>query len=61
MKGERSRVSRSGDWTRRDKDRRREGERCTGLADTEVCQRCTKILRIGKSLSSIHLGLCIDS
>jgi len=59
--GERSRVSRSGDWTRWNKDGRREGERCTGLADTEVCQRCTKILRIGKLLSLIHPRLCIDS
>ena len=56
-----SRVSRSGDWTRRNKDRERKGEKCTRLADTKMCQRCTKILRIGELLLLIYPGLCINS
>jgi len=61
VKGERSRVSGSGDWTGRNKDGGRKGERCTGLANTKGCQRCTKILRIGELLPSIHPGICINS
>ena len=61
MKGERSRVFRSGNWTRGDKDGRGKGERCIRLADTKVCQGCTKVLRVGKLLSLIHSEVCIHS
>ena len=37
MKGERSRVLRSGDWTGRNKDGGGKSKRSIGLADTEVC------------------------
>ena len=57
VEGERSGIFRSGYWTRGNKDGGREGERCIGLADTKVCQRHTKVLRIGELLLSIHSGL----
>jgi len=56
-----SRVFESGDWTRRNKDGGGEGKRCIGLANTEVCQRYTKVLRISELLLLIYLGFCIDS
>ena len=59
MKGEKSKVFRSGNWARRYKDRRGEGERCFGLADTKVYQGCSEVLGIGKLLLSIYSGLCI--
>jgi len=31
------------------------------LANTEVCQKCTKVLRIDKLLPLIHPGFCINS
>ena len=61
MEGERSGIFRSGNWTREDKDREREGEKYIGLADTKVHQGHTKVLRVGELLSLIHLGLCIYS
>ncbi len=54
MEGERSRVFRSSNRTRGDKNERREGERCFGLANTKVCQGCTEVLRIGELLLLIH-------
>ena len=54
VESERSGVFRSGNWSRWDKDGRREGERCFGLASTEVCQGHTEVLRIGKLLPPIH-------
>ena len=61
MKSERSKVFESSDWTRGNKDGGREDERCFKLANTEVCQRHTKVLRIGKLLSSIYSRLCVNS
>jgi len=61
VKGERSGIFRSGNWTGGNKDRGRESERCIGLADTKVCQGYTKVLRIGKLLLLIHSELCIYS
>ena len=54
MEDEGGRIFRSDNRTRRDKDREREGERSIGVADTEVCQRCTKVLGVGKLLSPIY-------
>ena len=54
MEGEGGRVLRSDNRTRGNKDGEREGERSIGVADTKVCQRYTKVLRIGKILSLIH-------
>ena len=54
MKGEGGRVFRGDNRTRGDKNGEREGERSIGVANTEVCQRYTKVLRIGKLLSLIH-------
>jgi len=54
VKSKRGRVFRSGDRTRWDKDGRREGERCFGLVNTEVCQECAEVFRIGKLLLLIH-------
>ena len=59
VKGLRSWISRSSDRSRWDKDRRREGEGCFGLADTEVYQECSKVSCIGKLLSLIYIRLCI--
>ena len=61
MKGKRSRISRSSDWTGRYKDGGKEGKRCIGIADTKVCQRHTKVFRIGELLLLIYSRLCIDS
>jgi len=61
VESERSRILRGGNQGKRDKDGRREGEGCVGLADTKVCQGCTEVLRIGKLLLPIHQGLCIHS
>ena len=61
MKGKRSRIFRSGNWTRRDKDGRGKGERCIRLANTKVCQGHTKVLRVGELLPLIHLGVCSHS
>ena len=61
MEGEGSRILRSSNWARGDKNGRREGERCIGLANTKVCQRCTKVPRIGELLLLIHRGLYIYS
>ena len=61
MKGERSWVFGSGNRTRRNKDRRREGERCLELANSKVCKGYSKVLGIGKLLSSIYSELCIYS
>ena len=58
MKGERSRVSKSNNWTRRNKDGEGEGKRYIGVADIKVCQGCSKVLGIGKLLLLIHSGLC---
>ena len=58
MKGERSRVFRSGNRTGRDKDGKGEGKRSLGVADTEICQRCAEISGIGKLLSLIHRRIC---
>jgi len=54
VEGQRDRVLRSCDWTRRDKNRRGEGERCFGLANTKVCQGCAEVLKIGELLLLIH-------
>ena len=54
VESEESRIFRGGYQRRWNKDERREGERCFGLADTKVCQGHTKVLRIGKLLLSIH-------
>ena len=54
MKGKGGRVLRSSNRTRGDKDGKGEGERSIGVANTEVCQRCTKVLRIGELLLLIY-------
>ena len=54
VEGEGSRILRSNNWGRRNKDGRRESEGYIGLADTKVCQGRTKVFRIGELLSLIH-------
>ena len=61
MKGDGSQIFRSCDRTRENKDGRREDERCSGLADTRVCQGHSEVLRIGELLLLIYSGLCIHS
>ena len=61
MKDKRSRIFRSGNWTRGNKDGRGKDERCIRLADTKVYQGCTKVLRVGELLPSIYSGVCIHS
>ena len=54
VESEGSRIFRGGYQGGWNKDGRREGEGCIGLADTKVCQGHTKVLRIGKLLSLIY-------
>ena len=54
MKDKGSRISGSSNRTRGDKDGGRKDEESVRLADTKVYQRCSKVLRIGKLLLSIH-------
>ena len=54
IEGKGGRVLRSSNRTRGDKDGEGEGEGSIGVADTKVCQRCTKVLRIGELLSLIY-------
>jgi len=61
VEGLRGEVFRSSDWAGRYKDGEREDKRCIGIADTKVCQRHTKVFRIGKLLLSIYSRLCINS
>ena len=61
IEGEGGRVSRGSNRTRRDKDGEGKGERSIRVADTKVCQRCTKVLRVGELLSLIYQELCINS
>ena len=56
MKGEGSQVFGSSNRTRRDKDGRREDEKCFGLANSKVYQKHSKVLGIGKLIPSIHQG-----
>ena len=55
----RSRVFRSGNRTRGNKDGKGKDEGGIRIANTKICQRCPKVLRISKLLSLIHTGLCI--
>jgi len=61
VEGLRSRVSRSSNRSRGDKDRRGKDKRSFGLANTEVCQGYSKVSWIGKLLSLIHTRLCVHS
>jgi len=61
VKGSKSRVSRSSNKSRENKDGRGEGERSFGLANTKVCQGCSKASWIGKLLLLIHTELCAHS
>ena len=54
MKGKRSRVSRNGNRTRRYKNGRREGEGSIRLANIQVCQGYTEVLRTSKLLLLVH-------
>ena len=54
MESKRSGIFRGGNRSRQDKDGRREGERCFGLADIKVCEECAEVLGIGELLSSIE-------
>ena len=47
-------VFRSSDRTGRGKDRERKGQRCSGMADAKVRQRCTKIPGTGKLLLLVY-------
>ena len=54
MKSQRSRIFGGGNWTKRNKDGGRESKKSVRMANTEVCQRCTKILGIGELLLLIY-------
>ena len=54
MKGERSGLSRSGDWTQGNQNGRRKVEGGTGIADTDMCQGHTEVPRTGKLLLPIY-------
>ena len=58
IEGERGRVFRSGNRTGRDKDGEGKSKRSLGVADTEMCQRCSEIPGIGKLLPLIHRRIC---
>ena len=61
MEGARGNIFEGGDRAKRNPDGEREGKESIGLADISVCQRCSKVPRVGKLLLLIHPGLCIDS
>ena len=50
VKGQRSWIFRSYNGTRQNKDKERKGLRNSRLTDAKECERCTKVLRIGKLL-----------
>jgi len=54
-------VSRSGDWTRRDKNRKIKGEGDAGMANTNVYQGHTEVPETSKLLLLVHPGLCNHS
>ena len=58
VEDERSRIFRSNNWTRRNKNRKRKSEECIGLTDTKVCQGHLEVFGISELLSPIHSGLC---
>ena len=47
-------ILRSSNRTGGNKDEGRKGEESARLANTKVCQRCTKVFRIGKLLPLIY-------
>jgi len=61
IEGKEGRISRSSNNIRGDKDGEGKGERSIRVADTKVCQRHTKVLRVGELLSLIYRELCINS
>ena len=61
IEGARDRIFGSDDRAKRNSDGKREGKESIGLANTPVCQRCSEVPKVGKLLSPIHPGLCIDS
>jgi len=61
VESKRGSISRSSNWARRYKDGEEEDKMCIGMANTEMCQRCTEVFRIGELLLSIHSRLCIYS
>jgi len=54
VKGKGSRILGSSNWAGRNQDGGGKGEGSIGMADTEVCQKCAEILRIGKLLLPIY-------
>ena len=54
MKGEGSRIYRSGNKTRGNRDRGKKDEGSVRLADTTVCQGYPKVFGIGKLLLPIY-------
>ena len=61
VEDKRGRISKSSNWAGRYKNRGRKGKICIGIDNTKVCQRHTKVFRIGKLLSLIYSRLCIYS
>ena len=58
MKGKGGGIFRGSNKTGENKDGEGEGKKSFGMADTKVCQRCSKILRTGKLLSLVHRRIC---
>ena len=58
MKGQRNRIPGSNNGTRRVLNRKGKGGRSHKLANTAVCQGCTKVPRTGKLLLTICQRLC---
>ena len=61
MKGLRGGIFRSGNRSRRDKNRKGKGKGSIRVAKTEVYQGHLEVSRIGKLLLLIHTGLYIYS
>ena len=61
VKSERSRILRSSNWSRRDKDGRGEDKGCIRLADTKVHQGYTEVFGVTKLLLLIYWRLHIYS
>ena len=57
----RSRIFRSDDRARGNKDGKGKGKEGIRIANIKICQRCPKVLRIGELLLLIHIMLYIYS
>ena len=61
MKGERSRIFRSGNKKGGNKNGRRKSEDSIAMVNPKISEGCTEVFRVSKLLQAIHKILCQDS